>query len=446
MAKIRAKLRELRDADVRYISLVDRAATRIPFRVLKRNNEETAMGIDLSRVFKQDQPKPTVIDVVVFAQPDQTLTDQVRQSIATVGFTTDRVRKADEETLVYPQQAAPNGSEPVLIRLSDQMVVSVTNLTPPADGLFANFVESEGFYPGFSLATKIFHDEWLDRVQKAEQPGDTKKLLDQYHSYVEQLLTVPEACFKADGIVNALVAEAVQKAETETPDADESEDDDQAVVEKRGKKPAEGSPEEEAEESEEEEAAEDVAKDKAMGKRDTVEKRGKKKAPKTPAEPDEDIDDLAEDAATEEPTRTKRPVADEDLDDIDDDAVSEDGKRSRVDALKTDGGRTRKTQKCDDQTQVILAAIEKVDQKLSKRIGEVTTKVETVVQTQSAHQKALDGVVKKTETLENKLGSTVVAGAPPSDRPAERTVASVKKYDDDPRTGCFDTAFLRRVR
>ena len=35
------------------ISLVDRAATRIPFRVLKRD-KESKMGIDLTTVFKSD--------------------------------------------------------------------------------------------------------------------------------------------------------------------------------------------------------------------------------------------------------------------------------------------------------------------------------------------------------------------------------------------------------
>ena len=55
MAKIRTKLKQLRDADVRFISLVDRAATRIPFRVLKRDEKENKMGIDLTKVFKIDR-------------------------------------------------------------------------------------------------------------------------------------------------------------------------------------------------------------------------------------------------------------------------------------------------------------------------------------------------------------------------------------------------------
>jgi hypothetical protein len=45
--KIRKKLTEMRNADVRFISLVDRAASRIPFRVLKRDQEET---VDLAKI------------------------------------------------------------------------------------------------------------------------------------------------------------------------------------------------------------------------------------------------------------------------------------------------------------------------------------------------------------------------------------------------------------
>ena len=129
MAKM--KLKQLRDADVRYISLVDRAATRIPFRVLKRD-KENEMGIDLTKVFKSDDTggKPFVSALVVFAQKDEAVGNQVQEAITAHGFTTDRVQKSDEgETLVYAQ--ADQSGETQIVRLSDQTLVSVSGLRVP---------------------------------------------------------------------------------------------------------------------------------------------------------------------------------------------------------------------------------------------------------------------------------------------------------------------------
>ena len=95
MAKIRARLKQLKDADVRYISLVDRAATRIPFRVLKRD-KENKMGIDLTKVFKSENAeKPYVSALVVFAQKDETVAAQVLEAIKAHGFTVDSISSVE---------------------------------------------------------------------------------------------------------------------------------------------------------------------------------------------------------------------------------------------------------------------------------------------------------------------------------------------------------------
>src|SRR5262245_4851414 len=95
MARVKVKLRELRNADVRYISLVDRAATRIPIRVTKSEQGDSEM--DLTRIFKQEtvQAEPKVTDITVYAQKTPEATEQVRQSIADAGFSTERVQKSE---------------------------------------------------------------------------------------------------------------------------------------------------------------------------------------------------------------------------------------------------------------------------------------------------------------------------------------------------------------
>jgi hypothetical protein len=74
----------------------------------------------------------------------------------------------------------------------------------------------------------------------------------------------------------------------------------------------------------------------------------------------------------------------------------------------------------------------------------LSTKLETVVTEQASQKKVLDEVVQKTDTLGTKLGTTLTAPPVSEDRPAPARMRVQK--DEDPRTGNFDTAFLRRNR
>jgi len=73
-----------------------------------------------------------------------------------------------------------------------------------------------------------------------------------------------------------------------------------------------------------------------------------------------------------------------------------------------------------------------------------TKQEETAVKTEQL-KKDVDAVAQKSETLSGKLSATVAA--PPVgavEVPAGGSIA--QKSDSDPRTGCFDTAFLKRGR
>jgi len=73
----------------------------------------------------------------------------------------------------------------------------------------------------------------------------------------------------------------------------------------------------------------------------------------------------------------------------------------------------------------------------------LSTKLETVAAEQVMQKKVLDDVVQKADTVAQKLNATVTAPPLAEDRPAGSTRMRVQK-DDDPRTGTFDTAYLRR--
>jgi hypothetical protein len=378
MAKM--KLKQLRDADVRYISLVDRAATRIPFRVLKRD-KESKMGIDLTGVFKSDDTaKPYVSALVVFAQKDEAAAKEVAEAIKTHGFKTDRVQKSDEgETLVYAQTDQPKDTQ--VIRLSEQTLISVANLKTP-NGWLGDMVEEHGFFPDLKTATAALFDR-VAEVSKSDTPqADAQAVLTSYAEYLNQMLVLPTAAYALD----EAIAEIVKKCAC----VDEKDEKKEAVTkeseEERKKRIKDHPPSEMAPVDEE---------DDQKPPPDAVEKADKKPEVKDVKKKDEPKKD---EAKKDEPVKKADP-------------------------------------KPDDAILTALKGIESTVKGLAE-------KLDTVVAEQGEQKKVLDGVVQKADTLSTTLKATVTAVPAAEDRPAS-TRMRVQK-DDDPRTGNFDTAFLRR--
>jgi hypothetical protein len=367
MALIRTKLKQLRDADVRYISLVDRAATRIPFRVLKRD-KETTMGIDLMGVFKSDETaKPYVSAVVVFAQKSEAAATQVLEAIKKHGFLTDRVQKSDEgETLVYAQCDQPKDA--VVVRLSDQSLVSVANLSIP-NGWVGDLIEKNGFVPDLKMAHAALLDG-LVKATKSETPQeDAGALLSGYAEYLSRVLVLPAAVFALD----EAVTDIVQKCSCE-----EKEEKEEVVKE---------SPEEQK-------------------------KRIAGHPPSEMAPCDEEDD--------------QKPPPD---------AVEKNEK-------KKDEAKKSEAKKSDDTA--ILTALKGIEERMTAQVAALSKKVDTVTTEQAEQKKVLDGVVQKADTLNETLKTTVPAAPKSEDRPAYDQNRMRVQKDDDPRTGNFDTAFLRR--
>jgi outer membrane biosynthesis protein TonB len=374
MPIFRTKLKQLRDADVRFISLVDRAATRIPFRVLKRE-KESEMGIDLTRVFKSDgeAPKPFVSAVVVFAQKDEAAAKQVLDAIEKHGFRTDRVQKSDGgETLVFAQTDQPKDVQ--LVRLSDQVLVSVANFQTPS-GWIGDQIDEHGFFPDLKMASQGLHEEVM-KVSKSDTPQDhAQAALTSYAEYLNQMIMLPVEAFKLDEAVTEIVKKCSCEAPKEEPVKEEPKKEEKVAGEKMTGNPAKK-----------------VIKESEEDRK----KRIKDHPPSEMAPVDEEDD--------------QKPPPEEE-------------------AKKNDNA--------------ILAALNDLKTTTTAQLTALTTKLETVVTEQGNQKKVLDDVVKKADTLGEKLGATVVAPVVSEDRPAGPARMRVQK-DDDPRTGNFDTAFLRR--
>lgn len=93
-------------------------------------------------------------------------------------------------------------------------------------------------------------------------------------------------------------------------------------------------------------------------------------------------------------------------------------------------------------TQLVQSIAQKVDG-ITTEVTALSTQAKTTVEKQAELKNIVDGLAKKSDSLEEKFGSTVLATATTADAPARTEVA---KQDTDPRSGCFDTAFLRKRR
>jgi hypothetical protein len=73
-------------------------------------------------------------------------------------------------------------------------------------------------------------------------------------------------------------------------------------------------------------------------------------------------------------------------------------------------------------------------------IAQLGNRVEKIEKNQSDNAAAIDDIAKKNEDVSSKLKNIVLAPPANGDNPAGGT--TVKK-NDDPRSGCFDTAMLK---
>lgn len=365
MARIRTKLRELRDASVHYISLVDRAATRIPFRVLKRDaTKETEMSLDLSAVVKREEaPAPAVLALAVFTQPEA-VAAQVRQSIADAGFMTTLTRKADEETTLFPQTTSDEEINGQMVRVSDELVVVMKGLPEPT-GFLAELAQSQGFLPDLPATLDAFHETIHEIIQKGEEPAPKiAAAVESLQSMLTVMAAIPVRVYKADAAIYQVLRTAADTVMEEEEKLSANENDKEQV---------------------------------------------QKEAP----------------PAAEPPPPAEKPV----------EKPPVNVETQEVPGLQPNGGSVV-VEKADEVQQQILTLLSSIQATQT----ELTQKVDGLTTTQAEQKKALDVAVKKAETLEEKLGGTIIAPVVPEDRPSHTEVV---KKDDDWRKGPFDTAFPR---
>ena len=217
------KARELRDADVGWVSLVPRGANGEPFRVVK---SEDGMSIDLAKVFKGAPKAAPAVAFVAIAKGFDL--DAAKELIEKSGFSIEDVEDTDNAT-IFKQNGFDlelDGDRAEMLQLSEAVVVGVVNVDVQKSFDELNFestsfqevLQQHGALPMIYTAKMALGDTLHNILRNGGDQGDTidlvEKAVDDFKGYVSGVLSaVPETAFKMDV---ALMETPVAKADVET--------------------------------------------------------------------------------------------------------------------------------------------------------------------------------------------------------------------------------------
>lgn len=247
--KIKAKANAMVDADVNFISLVSRPASRIPFRLTKSDDDtdhpEAGLMIHLKNMFKRDGDALqgcTLVGIVMQKQHVDHLAPQIKE----LGLKIDDRSEADGVVILKQANYAEDAVTAIKLGEVGGLFINVPDVVRKG---FDPFTESDdfdenmalSFLPGMSAATEALFDTVIQVLRNAESPEDAKSRIeaniDKYKSTVMDMAgNLPTIAFKLaglslDGFVTKEEGEAAETDETaEVTDAAAGEVTDAAAA------------------------------------------------------------------------------------------------------------------------------------------------------------------------------------------------------------------------
>jgi flagellin-like hook-associated protein FlgL len=387
--RIKTTLKEMKNADVRFISLVTRGANRIPFRIIKSDKESGMIDLgNIKRVLKGEKvtPKsqaPEVVAVVVMDHGEDTL-EGVKKALADNGLPFDKATKNEDGTVVLSSGDLPADAH--IVRLSEDMAVVMKDFSPYSEELsnstdFNEVMAAQGYYQGIRTACDAVVSTISNILYNADSGVDASSkvgdVLSKFSTYVTTLTKgLPTSAFKAE----VAVAEVVKSAKDKTKNKSNGMACPEGVDPKKW--------------AEMSDAEKKACKDKAKK---------------------------------------------EDGQGAEEGATAGEGSVSDVNA---EGEGAAGSEKTDESGAALKAVMEQLST-LSEAVKGVSGEVAKVAKSQNDLSGRVDEIARKAETATQVVKSTVVAGAVAGDEPAQSQQVK-KSGDSDPRTGCFDTGFMRR--
>lgn len=207
--KVKVSAGKLEDVNVSWISLVDRPANRVPFRITKRDDaqEEGDGMLNFGKLFglaksEEGQPgKAVSVGAVVFAK--SVGVEIAKAATVAAGFTIEHMKELPDAT-VFPQSADYTGENAVIIKMGDLHAITLLNAGPmQAECLKSVAFEGESQYlPGVTLSLEAFSAGVYETLKAESAEAAEVAIQDASKAFADHIgtlvSTIPAAAWKLE--------------------------------------------------------------------------------------------------------------------------------------------------------------------------------------------------------------------------------------------------------
>jgi hypothetical protein len=430
--KIKVKANAMENADVSFISLVTRPASRIPFRVMKSDDDpqEGDFMFNLTKLFKQDgepsQSTDCILAAVVLQKKHEA---HFAPKLKELGLKTDD--RVEKEDVVILRQVPYAEDDVTTIKLNEMGGLFLNapesvqkGFDPFPEGTdFAENFSQGAFLPGVSIATEVMMETMRNVLRTAENQSVAREgidgLMTAYKDHVLSFVDdLPEVAFRIDEL-NLEGFVAVQNQD----EGDGALEDDPTgdANEEAGDAGEAGTADESADQSE---AASDESGDGNGG-----EGAGSEEAQK------------AEDGLTDEERAVLKGVHIEDLDVAGDDASGDTASKS----TEASDAEKKSTEKSDESELDIVALIGTMKSEVLEAVSGVRTEVKSLKEEQDKLAAKVDETAEIAESARKAVKGTVPSNSDSGDEIPDESLGTHRSKAEDGTEKLWSGTSLDRI-
>ena len=200
MPKIKMNVTKLGDPTVNYISLVNRGANRIPFRIVKHDKQESNMidlaNLNISKLLKQDKvavlSEPTIVGFVTMKDENF---EAVKDGLKNAGFMVSKQFEEADGSVVFKQEDTMP-EEFTVLKMCDSLLVLVDGLdTDDLVGgtIYESLLKEDSFIPSPDIATEGMSLAMSEISASQDTPQDKVAKMElvtkDYNGYMSKLFS-----------------------------------------------------------------------------------------------------------------------------------------------------------------------------------------------------------------------------------------------------------------
>jgi hypothetical protein len=224
--KIQFQAKKMINPEIEFVSLVGRAANRIPFRVYKEDKGDnmTQQNLDLAALFTTKKAEGNALKAVITTKGEgEGLKTKVSSAL---GVPVVAVKSSDEADVLC--LTSEDGITGDVVKLTDDLAVVVAKGFSSYAGTssFAKNIKSASFYPNFHTAMSVLEDTMYTLMYESDGT-DTKAevdtLMGDFSKYVATLVSaLPTTAFKLEKALKEDSSSTQEEPEQEEPEQEET--------------------------------------------------------------------------------------------------------------------------------------------------------------------------------------------------------------------------------